>query len=128
MIRRMELKISKRLKVISPKTYKLVQFSVHIAGLFGEFGPLNVSPHRLPLHEFIWHQAKFRKFCPNINSKKNWETTNHRIRRIILLAHDPWHTSSKPHSHLCSPIQVRNPILFKCFLHCSILILNLHFN
>jgi hypothetical protein len=38
---------------ISLKTYKLVQSSVHIDGLFGEFGPANVSPHRIPLHELI---------------------------------------------------------------------------
>lgn len=34
-------------------TYKLVQSSVQIAGLFGELGPANVSPHRIPLHELI---------------------------------------------------------------------------
>lgn len=35
------------------KTYRLVQFSVHIDGLFGELGPANVSPHRIPLHALI---------------------------------------------------------------------------
>ena len=35
------------------KTYLDVQFSVQIAGLFGELGPANVSPHSLPLHELI---------------------------------------------------------------------------
>jgi hypothetical protein len=47
-------------------TYTLVQFSVHIAGFLGEFGPENVSPHRNPLHAFIckcnisslFHQAR----------------------------------------------------------------------
>lgn len=34
-------------------TYKLVQFSVHSEGLLGEFGPLNVIPHCMPLHELI---------------------------------------------------------------------------
>lgn len=43
------------------KTYKLVQFSVHIAGLFGELGPGNVSPHRLPLHVLIYQLANFQQ-------------------------------------------------------------------
>ena len=34
-------------------TYKEVQFSVHIDGLFGEFGPVKVCPHLIPLHVFI---------------------------------------------------------------------------
>lgn len=34
-------------------TYTDVQFSVHIAGLFGLFGPANVSPHFIPLHALI---------------------------------------------------------------------------
>ena len=42
------------------KTYKLVQFSVQIAGLFGELGPTNVSPHVLPLHVFICTLLKFQ--------------------------------------------------------------------
>lgn len=35
------------------RTYKLVQSSVQIDGLLGELGPLNVSPHLIPLHAFI---------------------------------------------------------------------------
>lgn len=34
-------------------TYKDVQFSVHMAGLLGEFGPVKVSPHLMPLHVLI---------------------------------------------------------------------------
>ena len=37
------------------RTYKLVQFSVHIAGFVGEFGPENVSPHRIPLQVLIYN-------------------------------------------------------------------------
>jgi len=34
-------------------TNRDVQFSVHSAGLLGEFGPTNVSPQVSPLQEFI---------------------------------------------------------------------------
>jgi len=38
---------------MSNEIYKEVQFSVHNAGLLGEFGPVKVSPHFIPLHVLI---------------------------------------------------------------------------
>jgi len=42
------------------ETYKEVQFSVHKAGLLGEFGPVKVSPHFIPLHVFICMNSKIK--------------------------------------------------------------------
>lgn len=52
------------------KAYKLVQFSVHIAGLFGELGPANVSPHLLPLHVLICKSNLFVSNPKNILNKQ----------------------------------------------------------
>lgn len=45
--------LTRKLDVGNGATYKDVQFSVHKAGLLGEFGPVKVSPHLMPLHVLI---------------------------------------------------------------------------
>ena len=120
------------------KAYKEVQFSVHIDGLFGEFGPVKVSPHFIPLHVFI---------CINI---RNWQTmyhllnlstiyiyiecrcgrngTNHRVRSISLLAHHPWHAGLQFNRHFRCPLNIWRSFFSKSCFNILIFILNLYNN
>lgn len=65
----------------------------------------------------------FLIFCEN-----KWlglSGTNHRIRSISLLAHDPWYAGLKAHCHLCGPLDILRSCSGKCLLDVLIFILNL---
>lgn len=65
-------------------TYKDVQFSVHMAGLLGEFGPVKVSPHLMPLHVLICIDRK--------TQEKKKRATNKLLRTLPRESHaeNPW--------------------------------------
>lgn len=116
------------------KTYKLVQFSVQIDGLYGLLGPLNVSPHLIPLQALIYNFQSLIHLNENFSQvsgcrkERRVEETHQRVWGIILLAHNPRDTSLKFRRHLCQPLNIWWSSLVESSFNILVFIFNLLVN